>query len=611
MQFLTQEQFRQKIRDGEAMGIPKATTYQALKDKGYEIEGEPTPKPTVEKSGGLLGYLNTTLQSAGRELGTVAKTAVDFAMNPSHAVEFGRDVVKGGATLAVGAAENIYEAATGQQPVQYNPDGTTTRPSQSIYDSPEGGTPSQQVARQFGQSAMNGVMNPLETFRDAPLSTLSVVAPGGAGLLNKASKASKLAGMAKTAKALSTSSKVVGALDPMNVTKLPAAAVKYAPKALTEYTGLTTGAGGGATKIAAGAKKADDTFFEGMRGDPLKQARQLQEDAQRGISVLRQRRAAQYQKTNEAMRSIMEPMDPKPIRTLLDDAMDDFRITKKEKDILDAMKNMDDAQSSQYLQSLMSSSDNPNALSPLVKAGLGEGPTAGKISKAINYVENWDDFTPDGLDRLQKTLSTLDAKPGSVEYAFINRVKKGVQQQVKDAYPEYTKMMSDYHEASDFLDEIQTAIGGKDVNGVEQAVRKMSQSMKTGNQGFEIRNAMLGELEQITGVQLRPRIAGMAMNQIAPRGLAGVAAGAAGPAAVWLGLVNPSFVLGLALSSPRVVGEVLGLIGVAKGKIPAIIQKLDRVVPPELRASMRGAVPEVVKQGKNAVRAGIITPDAE
>jgi hypothetical protein len=180
---------------------------------------------------------------------------------------------------------------------------------------------------------------------------------------------------------------------------------------------------------------------------------------------------------------------------------------------------------------------------------------------------------------LQKSLASIDPKAGTREAAFVTKLKRGVQQVVKDKYPEYDKMLSSYHEASNDIEDLQSAIGNLDRNSIETTVRKISQSMNTGNQGHQVRNAVLAELEQATGLKIRARVAGMAMNQVMPRGLAGVGAGV-GAVAVVGQLISPTFLIGLAMSSPRVVGEVLGAIGVSKKMIVPIYQRLREIAPP-------------------------------
>lgn len=566
MQYLSRQDFAQKIRDGEAVGLTKVQTYQALRDKGYRIEGDPEPLPTQQMpeqtSDGFFGYLTDTATSALRELGSVAKGAVHYATNPQEiipdAVSTGRDTLKAIGQTAVGAGQNIYESVTGNQAPQYNPDGTVSYP--------QGGTQEQQVANAIGGGIKQAVTNPLETFKNHPLQTLSTVAPIAGGVL-------KGAGFAKAGNAVSY-------LDPV---KAVTQGVPKAAKGLSQYgkegIGTLTGAGGGAVDVASTPKAPGGAFYEGMRGDPLDQARQLADDAQKGIKILKEKRAADYLKTSEALKSITEPLDDVPVKNLLGKTMDEFSIGKGEKDLLNSIKNMSDEQSIQHLQKIISEAPDNGTLSPLVKAGLGEGPTAKKIAKAIEYTEGWEDFTPKGLDKLQQSLSSIEVKPGTREAAFITKIKKGVQQVVKDKYPEYEKMLADYSDASNNIDELQAAIGARDRAGIETSVRKISQSLKTGNQGFQVRQGLIREMEKATGVKLSERAAGMAFNSAYPRGLTGV--GTAVTTGLLSQFMSPMFIMGLAASSPRVVGEVLGALGVGKKYVAPFADKIRSFLPPD------------------------------
>lgn len=569
--FMSEMDFRQKLRDGETMGIPREVTYSSLKQQGYEIQNEPGTQPTPENSGGILGYLGATTKSALRELGSAAQFVGHYATNPGSilpdAANTVKDTVKLGAQTIVGAGENIYQGLTGNKVPQFAPGGSFGNPGDISY--PQNGTQEQQVANAVGKNVSYVATHPLQTFRDHPLQTLMTVAP-------IASAGFKAAGMTKAAN-------VAHWADPTTwMTEGVPMAAKGIGKAGTEALGKMTGAGGGAPEIAANVDSLQSPFFQGMRGDPLEQAKVLANDAQQGFDILKAKRSEEYLKTNEAMRAITEPIDPAPVQKVLGDTMKEFRIGSDQKDLLDSLRGMTDQQATEHLQSLMRQPSVPTgqeSLSPLVKAGLGEGPTASKISTAIGYVERWDDYTPDGLDRLQKALSSIDPKPGTPESAFITKVKRGVQGVVKDNYPEYEKMLSGYREASNQIEELQSAIGNLDRQSIETTVRKMSQSMKTGNQGFEIRNALLDQMEQATGISLRERIAGMTLNKAMPRGLAGVGAGL-GTAAVAAKLVSPTFLIGLAMSSPRVVGEVLGNLGVAKASIAPAMLKIRSILPP-------------------------------
>lgn len=556
MPFLDKTAFQQKLRDGDAMGIPREVTYQNLRQK-YQIEGDPGEKPTVEKSGGVMQYLGETIQGAAREIGGAVKFGVHYATHP-------QDIIPDAAKTAVDTVQTVTKGLMGAAENIGTHYGERMRKVEGRAPANLPLSENQQTANAIGEGVKAVASDPLGTFKNHPLSTLSVLAPTGAGAL-------RLAGLPKAAK-------VVGALDPINaavktVTKGPSVVGKVAKEGL----GLTTGAGGGATDVAAGAKAANSPFFDAMRGNPLEQAKLLIQDSQKGLGMIKAQRSAAYKKTSEALKSVMEPLNDKPIRSVLNKTMKDFNITDSELGLLDAMKGMSDEQAATHLQSIMANGN--GELSPLVKAGIGEGPTASKIGKAIHYVQNWDEYTPDGLDRLQKALSSIDPKPGSPEFSFITQIKKGVQQTVKDKYPQYAKMLEDYHTASDHIDEIQSAIGANDTASIEQAVRKMSQSMKTGNQGHEIRNAIITQLQEITGLPIKERIAGMAFNQALPRGLAGVVAGGAATYGVIGNMLSPSFLIGLSMSSPRVVGEVLGALGVGKNYIVPVIEKLKEVMP--------------------------------
>lgn len=607
---LSSQDFSQRLRDNESIGVSREKTYSDLKSQGYIIEGEPNDSYVrPAQKGGLFNYLSDVVKNGTKEFIGGAKIITEGLASPIESTKkvagLGKDILTLGGNVAVGAGQNLYEAVTGSKPPIYNPDGTITYPEQSIYENIEsGGTPSQRIATGLSRQALGAVYDiegdkgftlP-ETFRERPLSTLSVVAPLGAGSLSRASGLAKAGGMVETASALQKASTAVSYLDPVTGT------IKVVQKAPSVFGGVTkgligaqTGAGAGAIDEALKATSKEGDFFKSLRDPDIKrQAIEIRDETSRGLSILRQRKMAEYKKTQEGLRSITETVDPNDIYTILQKNLDEFGITKQDDlQYLNDIQYMDDAQSATYLQNLME--QKVGTLPPLVEAGIGNTTSANKIAKSINYVESWSDFTPDGIDRLKKSLNTIGSKVGTVEGKFISNITGKLKKTIETKYPEYSKMMKDYSDASDFIDEITSSIGDIDTKSLEQTLRKMSQAMKTDNQGFAIRNALLGEIEKATGVQLRQKVAGVALSSMYPRGLAGVQTGFSALATY---VYAPQLIPALALSIPRVAGEVLGAIGVAKNKIGTVIDKLRDTVPPQLLEDFTEAS---VKAGKTSV----------
>ncbi len=339
-----------------------------------------------------------------------------------------------------------------------------------------------------------------------------------------------------------------------------------------ELLGIVTGAGGGSVDQALKSTSFNDAFGQGMRGDPIEQATKLASDTKQALDVIAGQRKNAYKVAQDALQGSTAQVDPEAIQGLLSNVKQEFGIAPQVGDMLDKMKDMTDEQSAHFLQQLTQSGEKPS-VNPLVEAGLGEGTGAKKIGKAIGYISNWQDYSPDGLDRLQKSLSTLDPSPKTPESAFINSLKKGVQGQIEAVHPEYAQMLDNYHTASDSLRQLQTSLQAKNPSDIEGAVRKMTQAMKTSNAGFQVKNSLLQSLSDQTGIDLSGRAAGIMMSKKAPTGVSGVLTGQLTISNL-MHIALYKILPALVVTSPRAAGMALQTIGVAKGAVQPVMDAL-------------------------------------
>lgn len=183
------------------------------------------------------------------------------------------------------------------------------------------------------------------------------------------------------------------------------------------------------------------------------------------------------------------------------------------------------------------------------------------VQDIINDVASWgskpDDLTPLGLDTLKRRIDN-HYTTGEVG-AFVQRAKHNVRQFINREVPGYSKMTKDYEKASTFINQVEQDLVSKSEGTMS---RKIFPALKQNN---EYRKTLIEALEQYSPRTLKGEISGHAMSTALPRGLMGPLSGQALLMSVMTGTFGPSAAVGLALSSPRVMGELLN----AMGKIPA------------------------------------------
>jgi len=142
---------------------------------------------------------------------------------------------------------------------------------------------------------------------------------------------------------------------------------------------------------------------------------------------------------------------------------------------------------------------------------------------------------------------------------------------VGESVPEYGKMLDEFGETSDFLDELQRGLSTGDKATIDQTYRRMTTALKTNN---EQRLSLLKELDELTDGNILSDIAGQQLSEALPRGIIRQIAGAAAGTAALTGGVSASMLPALTLASPRVVGEFVRSLGIASNKADLIIKAI-------------------------------------
>lgn len=135
----------------------------------------------------------------------------------------------------------------------------------------------------------------------------------------------------------------------------------------------------------------------------------------------------------------------------------------------------------------------------------------------------------------------------------------------------YENMLKDFESSTKDIKEIQKSLSLGDKASVDTAFRKLSTVLRTNN---EVRKQAVDQLNEITGGRLIPKIAGQQLSELLPRGLSRVVTtgGTGIGLATGAGIIS---MLKVALfTSPRLVGELLNILGFAGQKAEIIKQAL-------------------------------------
>lgn len=137
----------------------------------------------------------------------------------------------------------------------------------------------------------------------------------------------------------------------------------------------------------------------------------------------------------------------------------------------------------------------------------------------------------------------------------------------------YGKMLDEFGETSEFLNELNRGLSSGDNATVDQAYRRMTTSLKTNN---EQRAALVRELDEMTDGAIMSGIAGQQMSEVLPRGIfRQILAGSAGVGAV-TGTLTPALIPTLVFASPRVVGEFVRALGITAGQAEALLEGVSQ-----------------------------------
>lgn len=224
-----------------------------------------------------------------------------------------------------------------------------------------------------------------------------------------------------------------------------------------------------------------------------------------------------------------------------------------------------------------------NSLKEKGKWKIGSAEKA-KVDEVRKVISDWRKspslHTTVGLDALKQRIDAI--YPDSPKQTQAQRVITGTSNAIKQAIieqaPDYATAMKDYEKMSSTIKEIESALSLGSKSSKDSALRKLQSLTRNNVQtNYGGRLDMLNQLEQTGGQNIMPAVSGQALSSKIPRGLAGQGGATLATLAAYF---NPTALLTLPLTSPRLVGETAYGAGKVLGNIPSIPRvPLQRTTP--------------------------------
>lgn len=357
---------------------------------------------------------------------------------------------------------------------------------------------------------------------------------GGAGALGKTAELNSV--LSKTAEIATAPARATGSA---------------IGRVVGEAEGVATGAGYGAIKegmkaAMEGGDKAQ-AFIDSVRG--VITPEQIVTKAKEALGTIIDNRREDYQTRLEGLKTNTTEFSHAPLIKTFDSLLDKFGVFLDEKGALDFSR------------------------SP----GLGRYQS--QVKQILQTLQDWGsragDNTVVGIDKLKQVIEdfrigTPDAKRFD---SFVTTLKKEAQGLIRNE-PGYSELVGNYQKSSGLITEIQRGLSLGDKNMLDMAFRKLTSALRTNN---EFRRQLVQELDDVSGGTLSSEIAGQQLGEWLPRGLMRVIGSAGGVATLARGTSIIPILFTAALTSPRVIGELINGLGLAKNVSAPLIKALNNL----------------------------------
>jgi len=159
------------------------------------------------------------------------------------------------------------------------------------------------------------------------------------------------------------------------------------------------------------------------------------------------------------------------------------------------------------------------------------------------------------LDALKQAVSNIVPKSPmhTQQSRMLGNMRNTIKAEIGRQAPQYEAAMRGYSNAMDELGEIQRTLSLGDKATTDTALRKLTSLTRNNvNTAYGHRLKLAQDLEEASGKQLLPAMAGLANSEWLPRGIQGATIA---PASVMAGMaIHPGWFAPLAAESPRLVG---------------------------------------------------------
>jgi hypothetical protein len=207
--------------------------------------------------------------------------------------------------------------------------------------------------------------------------------------------------------------------------------------------------------------------------------------------------------------------------------------------------------------------------------------------RLINNADGDSSFysTPVGFDQLKMQFSGMYKESSEVRSA-VKGMEEKIKGELNSRIPEYQTMTADYHKTTKLIDEIERDLSIGDKKTADNALRKFNLAMREDD---ELRRAMIAEVEKAAGVNIQDMISGRLARTWMPKSWMGREFAIGSLFSGMLG--HPRMLAGLALASPRLMGETFRLLNLTEKGL-----KATGIGRPELRMGIMQA--QKVKPGE-------------
>lgn len=203
---------------------------------------------------------------------------------------------------------------------------------------------------------------------------------------------------------------------------------------------------------------------------------------------------------------------------------------------------------------------------------LVDGPMATLFNKVDDFLQGFaKDKTAtnlDAFDDLKRAIKRISlSNDAKAEIVAREAMADAVRGEITRQAPVYSRIMKDYQEAADAIDEMERVFSLGRKSTADTALRKFQSVFRNNvNSNYGNRSELLKQLEN-GGNEISDMLAGQTLNALEPRGLAARLAGTIGaPTAATT--LTPAFWATLPAFSPRAMGEAAYLGGQAARVIP-------------------------------------------